>query len=55
VPAVDAGITVGQADANQLIADRTGNRNESIRFTPRNQTNLPPAHDFYNELLARYD
>ena len=33
-PAVSAGIAVGQAAANGLIDDRTGDRDESITFTP---------------------
>jgi hypothetical protein len=33
-PAVQAGIIIGQAAANDLIAYRTGDRDESITFTP---------------------
>jgi hypothetical protein len=33
-PTVTAGIAVGQAAANDLIADRAGDRDESITFTP---------------------
>ena len=33
-PAVSAGVAVGQAAADSLIADRTGDRDESITFTP---------------------
>jgi hypothetical protein len=33
-PSVNDGILVGQAAANDLIADRAGDRNESITFTP---------------------
>lgn len=34
IPAVEDGIKIGQAAASDLIADRTGDRNESITFTP---------------------
>jgi hypothetical protein len=33
-PAIAAGISIGQASANDLIADRTGDRDESITYTP---------------------
>ena len=33
-PAVAGGIKIGQAAANDLIAERTGDRDESITFTP---------------------
>lgn len=33
-PAIAAGIRIGQASADDLIADRTGDRDESITFTP---------------------